>query len=84
MGTILCSNVWDKIPCSNGINRKGILRIQSMTDWDWDNSIKNIYCENSLNKTDRVDDCVCVNGCERYDSPMTSNPKHLVRYSNVV
>ena len=60
------------------------LRIQSGTDGDWENILKNIYCENSRNKIDRVDDCVCLNGCVRYDSPMTSNNKPLVRYANVV
>ena len=84
MGTIPCSNVWDTIPCSNGINIQDILRIQSGTDRDWENSLNNIYCEDILNKIDRVDDCVCVNGCVRYDSPMTSNTKPLVRYANVV
>ena len=79
MGTMPCSNVWDTIPCSNCINRQGILRIYTGTDEYWDNNLKNIYCENSLNKIDRVD----VNSCVRYDSSMTSNPKPLVIYTNV-
>ena len=29
-----------KLTCSNGINIKGILRIQSMTDGDWENILK--------------------------------------------
>ena len=61
MGTIPYINVWDTILCSNFINRKGILRIQSGTEGDWDNSQKNIYCENSLNKIYRLYYCVCVN-----------------------
>ena len=84
MGIILYSNVWDTIPCSKGINGQGILSIESGTDRDWDNSVKNIYCENSLNKIDRLHYRVFVNGWVGYDSPMTSNTKHLVRYSNVV
>ena len=84
MGTIPYSNGWDTILCSNCINKQGILRIQSGTDRYWDNSLKNIYCENSLNKTDCLYYRVCVNGCVRYDSPMTSNTKLLVRYANVV
>ena len=75
MGTISCSNVWDTILCSNGINIQGILRIQLGTDGDWENILENIYFDNSLNKIDRV---------ERYDSQMTSNTKPLVRYANVV
>ena len=84
MGIILYSNVWDTIPCSKGINGQGILSIESGTDRDWDNSVKNIYCDNSLNKIDRLYYRVCVNFCVRYDLPMTSNPKLLVIYANVV
>ena len=84
MGTIPCSNAWYMIPCSNGINRKGILRIKSGTDWDWENSLDNIYCGNSPNKIDRVDDRVHVNGLVRYGSPMTGNPKPRVSYAIVV
>ena len=46
---------------------KGILRIKSGTDRDWENSLDNIYCGNSANKLDRVDDCVHVNGLVRYE-----------------
>ena len=67
MGTIPCSNVWDMILCSSSINMKGISRIKSGTDRDWENSLDNIYCGNSANKLDRVDDCVHVNGLVRYE-----------------
>ena len=78
MGTITCSNgsnVWNMIPRSNRINRKGILRIQLGTDGDWENILNNIYCENSPDKLDCADDRVNVNGIVRYESPMTDNPK---------
>ena len=74
----------DMIQYSNGINRmgmnpcsksQGILSTQSGTDRDWENSLKKIYHENSPKNIDHVDDCVHVNGCVRYDSPMIRNPK---------
>ena len=86
-GTEPCSNgsnVWNTSPYSNGSNRQGILMIQSGTDGVWENNPKNIYCDNSPNTIDRVDYHVRVNGSVRYDSPMTGNPKHRVRYANLV
>ena len=86
-GTILCnngSNVWYMIPFSNKSNRWVLLSIQFGTGGECDNIPKNIYCQNSLQNIDCVDDCVCDNGCVRYDSPMTSNQKTRVSYANVV
>ena len=86
-GTRLCSNgsnLWDMIPCSNGINMQVNLRIQSGTDGNWENSLNNIHCGNIPNKTDHLDYRVHVNGCVRYDFPMTINTKTRVSYANVV
>ena len=76
--------MWYRSPCSNGSNRKGILRIQSGADRVWENIPKNIYHDNIPNTIDRVDDHVRVNGSVSYDSPMTSNPKHRVSFANIV
>ena len=73
--------MWDTIPCSD---RWGILRIQSGADGVWENTLKNIYHDNIPKNVDHVDDCVRVNVSVSDDSPMTGNPKHRVRYSNVV
>ena len=59
-------------PCSN---RQGILRIELGTYGDWDNSPKKMYHENSPKNIYHFYDRVHVNGCVRYDSPITSNPK---------
>ena len=74
----------DTIPYSDGSNRgcmfpcsnmQGILRIESRTFGDWDNSPKKIYHDNSPKNIDHVCDLIHVNGCVRYDSPITRNPK---------
>ena len=74
-------NLWLEPVCSN---RRDILRIQSGTDRYWENSTNKFYHKNGLKIIDRVYDCVHVNVCVRYDSPMTGNSKPWVIYANVV
>ena len=75
--------MWYTIPFSDGSNRRNILRIQLGTDGVWQNSLKNIYCDNVPNTIDRVDDHVRVNGSVRYELSMTGNTKHRVSYANL-
>ena len=82
--TIPYSNVSNRLCMNPWSNRQGIWRIQSGTYTDWYNSLKNIYHKNSLKNIDHVYDCVHVNGCVRYESPMIGNLRTWVSHTNAV